>query len=89
VILDNEIYVIKGKNLKRIVSLLHDLKNVAIEYAKTNESDVEETTLFYDDFIRNILGSKMFKDLKLMDLQEEFSFQELLRNSGLKLNRRK
>jgi len=88
-ILDDEIYVIKGKELKKIVSLLGDLKEVAIEYAKMNETEVEETKLFYTEFIQNILKSKMFKDLRLVDLQKEFTFQELITNSGLKLNRRK
>ena len=88
-ILDDEIYVIKGKELKKIVSLLRDLKEVAIEYAKMNETEVEETKLFYTNFIQNILESKMFKDLGMVDLQQEFTFQELITNSGLKLNRRK
>jgi hypothetical protein len=88
-ILDDEIYVINGKELKKIVSLLRNLKEVAIEYAKMNETEVEETKLFYTNFIQNILESKMFKDLGMVDLQQEFTFQELITNSGLKLNRRK
>ena len=75
--------------LKKIVSLLRNLKEVAIEYAKMNETEVEETKLFYTNFIQNILESKMFKDLGMVDLQQEFTFQELITNSGLKLNRRK
>ena len=38
---NNEIYVIRGKELKGLISLLVDLKSVAIEYAKTNESEIE------------------------------------------------
>ena len=44
---NNEIYVIRGKELKGLISLLVDLKSVAIEYAKTNESEIEETELVY------------------------------------------
>ena len=88
-ILDDEIYVIKGKELKRIISLLYDLKYVALEYARVNETEVEETELFYNKFIENVLASELFKDLKFVDLQQEFTFQEMLKNAGIKLHRRK
>ena len=88
-ILNDEIYVIKGKLLKKIISLLYDLKYVALEYAKVNETEIEETELFYNQFIKNILASELFKDLKFVDLQQEFTFQEMLKNAGIKLHRRK
>ena len=88
-ILNDEIYVIKGKQLKKIISLLYDLKYVALEYAKVNETEIEETELFYNQFIKNILASELFKDLKFVDLQREFTLQEMLKNAGLKLHRRK
>ena len=75
---NNEIYVIRGKELKGLISLLVDLKSVAIEYAKTNESEIEETELVYDEMIQGMLHSQLFKTFKLEDLQQEFSFNELL-----------
>tara|TARA_A100001011_G_scaffold276232_1_gene285903 strand:+ start:663 stop:932 length:270 start_codon:yes stop_codon:yes gene_type:complete len=85
---NNEIYVIRGKELKGLISLLVDLKSVAIEYAKTNESEIEETELVYDEMIQGMLHSQLFKTFKLEDLQQEFSFNELLKNAGIKLHRR-
>jgi|TARA_R110000782_G_scaffold174352_1_gene265604 hypothetical protein len=86
---NEEIYVVKGKQLKTIINLLYDLKYVAIEYAKFNETNVEETETFYTNFIENVLQSKLFKNLKLVDLQQEFSFSEMLSQAGIKLQRRK
>ena len=85
---NNEIYVIRGKELKGLISLLVDLKSVAIEYAKTNESEIEETELVYEEMIQGMLHSQLFKTFKLEDLQQEFSFNELLKNAGIKLHRR-
>ena len=85
---NNEIYAIRGKELKGLISLLVDLKSVAIEYAKTNESEIEETELVYDEMIQGMLHSQLFKTFKLEDLQQEFSFNELLKNAGIKLHRR-
>ena len=62
---NNEIYVIRGKELKGLISLLVDLKSVAIEYAKTNESEIEETELVYDEMIQGMLHSQLFKTFKL------------------------
>ena len=85
---NNEIYVIRGKELKGLISLLVDLKSVAIEYAKKNESEIEETELVYDEMIQGMLHSQLFKTFKLEDLQREFTFNELLKNAGIKLHRR-
>ena len=85
---NNEIYAIRGKELKGLISLLVDLKSVAIEYAKTNESEIEETELVYDEMIQGMLHSQLYKTFKLEDLQQEFSFNELLKNAGIKLHRR-
>ena len=38
---DEEIYVVRGKELKTMVNLLYDLKYVAVEYAKFNKTEVE------------------------------------------------
>ena len=85
---EEEIYVVKGKELKGLISLLVDLKFVAIEYVKNNESETQETESIYDDLIENMLHSQLFKTFKLEDLQREFTFNELLKNAGIKLHRR-
>jgi|TARA_R100001163_G_C4893167_1_gene85198 hypothetical protein len=84
---DKEVYVIRGKELKDLISLLSDLKFVALEYAKTNQTEIDETEKVYDDMVDSMLQSKLFKTFKLEDLRSEFSFNELLRNAGLKLGR--
>ena len=67
---DEEIYVVKGKELKTMINLLYDLRYVAVEYAKFNKTEVEETETFYTNFIENIVQSKLFKDLKYGNLSK-------------------
>ena len=83
---DKEIYVIGGKDLKKFIHLLSDLKEVAIQYAEMNEQNTKETELIYDNFINNLLHSQIFKNLSVLDLQDEFSFYELLKSTGLFTN---
>ena len=85
---DKEVYVIRGKELKDLISLLSDLKFVALEYAKTNQTEIDETEKIYDDMINSMLQSNLFKTFNYEDLQQEFSFNELLKNAGLKIQRR-
>tara|TARA_Y100000593_G_C4290736_1_gene328115 strand:+ start:1414 stop:1695 length:282 start_codon:yes stop_codon:yes gene_type:complete len=80
---DNEIYAISGKDLKQFVHLISDLKDVAIDYTELNELDVKETELSFDNFISNLLHSQIFKNVNVLDLQNEFSFYELLKSTGL------
>ena len=39
---DKEIYVIGGKDLKKFIHLLSDLKEVAIQYAEMNEQNTKK-----------------------------------------------
>ena len=83
-ITDNEIYAISGKDLKQFVHLVSDLKDVAMDYTKrVNELDIKETELSFDNFIQNLLNSRIFKNVNVLDLQEEFSFYELLKSTGV------
>jgi len=83
-ITDNEIYAISGKDLKQFVHLVSDLKDVAIDYTnRVDDLDVKETELSFDNFINNLLNSQIFKNVSVLDLQEEFSFYELLKSTGV------
>ena len=83
-ITDNEIYAISGKDLKQFVHLVSDLKDVAIDYtSRVDDLDVKETELSFDNFINNLLNSQIFKNVSVLDLQEEFSFYELLKSTGV------
>ena len=83
-ITDNEIYAISGKDLKQFVHLVSDLKDVAIDYTKrVDDLDIKETELSFDNFISNLLNSKIFKNVNVLDLQEEFSFYEVLKSTGV------
>ena len=83
-ITDNEIYAISGKDLKQFVHLVSDLKDVAIDYTnRVDDLDVKETELSFDNFITNLLNSQIFKNVSVLDLQEEFSFYELLKSTGV------
>ena len=83
-ITDNEIYAISGKDLKQFVHLVSDLKDIAIDYTKrVEELNIRETELSFDNFITNLLNSQIFKNVSVLDLQEEFSFYELLKSTGV------
>ena len=83
VISDNEIYAIRGKDLKQFVHMISDLKDVAMEYTEISELDTRETEMCFDTFINNLLHSPIFKNVSVLDLQDEFSFYELLKSTGL------
>tara|TARA_Y100000996_G_scaffold373056_1_gene322348 strand:+ start:429 stop:710 length:282 start_codon:yes stop_codon:yes gene_type:complete len=82
-ITDNEIYAISGKDLKQFVHMMSDLREIAIEYTEKSELDVRETELCFDSFIDNLLRSQIFKNVSVLDLQDEFSFYELLKSTGV------
>ena len=80
---DNEIYAISGKDLKQFIHMISDLKEIAIEYTEKSELDVRETELCFDAFINSLLHSPIFKNVSVLDLQDEFSFYELLKSTGV------
>ena len=80
---DNEIYAISGKDLKQFVHMISDLKDVAMEYTEISELNTRETEMCFDTFINNLLHSPIFKNVSVLDLQDEFSFYELLKSTGL------
>ena len=82
-ITDKDIYAISGKDLKQFVHMMSDLREIAIEYSEKSELDVRETELSFDAFINNLLHSPIFKNVSVLDLQDEFSFYELLKSTGL------
>ena len=82
-ITDKDIYAISGKDLKQFVHMMSDLREIAIEYSEKSELDVRETELSFDTFINNLLHSPIFKNVSVLDLQDEFSFYELLKSTGV------
>ena len=80
---DKEIYAVSGKDLKQFVHMMSDLKDIAIEYTERSELDVRETELSFDNFINNLLHSQLFKNVNVLDLQDEFSFYELMKSTGV------
>ena len=82
-ITDKDIYAISGKDLKQFVHMMSDLREIAIEYSEKSELDVRETELCFDSFIDNLLRSQIFKNVSVLDLQDEFSFYELLKSTGV------
>jgi|TARA_R110000796_G_C14433320_1_gene421401 hypothetical protein len=86
---ENKIYIVSGRNIKKIISLLNELRNVAIEYSLLKDEDSTEVEEIYEDLISNILKSDTFEDLKFEDLIGEYTFDKMLKNVGLTTNRRK
>ena len=86
---DSKIYIISGRNIRKIISLLNELRIVAIEYSHLKDEDSTEVEEIYEDLISNILKSDTFEDLKFEDLIGEYTFDKMLKNVGLTTNRRK
>ena len=86
---NDKIYIISGRNVKKIISLLSDLRDVAIEYSHLKDEDSTEVEEIYENLISNILKSDTFEDLKFEDLIGEYTFDKMLKNVGLTTNRRK
>mgnify|MGYP003626056354 FL=1 len=86
---ENKIYIVSGRNIKKIISLLNELRIVAIEYSHLKDEDSTEVEEIYEDLISNILKSDTFEDLKFEDLIGEYTFDKMLKNVGLTTNRRK
>ena len=82
-ITDKEIYALSGKDLKQFVHMVSDLKQIALEYTEKSQLDVRETEMCFDTFINNLLHSPIFKNVSVLDLQDEFSFYELLKSTGV------
>ncbi len=82
-ITDKEIYALSGKDLKQFVHMVSDLKQIALEYTEKSQLDVRETEMCFDIFINNLLHSPIFKNVNVLDLQDEFSFYELLKSTGV------
>ena len=82
-ITDKEIYALSGKDLKQFVHMVSDLKQIALEYTEKSQLDVRETEMCFDTFINNLLHSPIFKNVNVLDLQDEFSFYELLKSTGV------
>ena len=81
----NKIYIVSGRN----ISLLNDLRNVAVEYSHLKDEDSTEVEEIYEDLISNILKSDSFEDIEFEDLIGEYTFDKMLKNVGLTTNRRK
>ena len=61
---ENKIYIVSGRNIKKIISLLNELRNVAIEYSLLKDEDSTEVEEIYEDLISNILKSDSFEDIE-------------------------
>ena len=86
---ENKIYIVSGRNVKKIISLLSDLRDVAIEYSHLKDEDSTEVEEIYENLISNILKSEIFEDIEFEDLIGEYNFDKILKNVGLTTNRRK
>jgi len=85
---DNEIYAIYGKDLKNFVHMLSKLKSIALKYAKMVGHDRHMTEIEYDNFINSLLHSEIFTNVNILDMQDEFSFYELLKSANININGR-
>ena len=87
-ILDKQIYTIYGKDLKKFIKLLSNLKDITVRYSTKNGDDSVFVEKEYDDFVMELLNSNIFENVNIFDLQDEYSFLELIKSANLKTNGR-
>jgi|TARA_B100000085_G_C18506663_1_gene497811 hypothetical protein len=87
-ILDKQIYPIYGKDLKKFIKLLSNLKDITVRYSTKNGDDSVFVEKQYDDFVMELLNSNIFENVNIFDLQDEYSFLELIKSANLKTNGR-
>ena len=87
-ILDEHIYAVYGKDLKNFMYLLSKLKSIAIRFSTKNGDDSVFVEKEYDDFVMELLNSNIFENVNIFDLQDEYSFLELIKSANLKTNGR-
>ena len=86
---EGKIYIVSGHNIRKIISLLSDLGDVAVEYANSRGDNSEEIEEEYQNLILDIISSDIFEDIELEDLIGEYNFNKILKTVGLTTNRRK
>jgi len=86
---DNRVYVIQGKNINSMLTLLDDLREVALDYAELVGDDLDMVDNKFQKLIDEIKSSEMFDDLGLDEMLEEQTLKKILKKVGLTLKGRK
>ena len=86
---DNRVYVIQGRNLNLMLTLLDDLKEVALDYAELVGDYLEMVDNKFEKLIDEIKSSEIFEDLNLDEMLEGQTLEKILNKVGLTLKGRK
>ena len=86
---DNRVYVIQGRNLNLMLTLLDDLKEVALDYSELVGDDLEMVDNKFEKLIDEIKSSEIFEDLNLDEMLEGQTLEKILNKVGLTLKGRK
>ncbi len=86
---DNRVYVIQGRNINSMLTLLDDLREVALDYAELVGDDLDKVDNKFQKLIDEIKSSEMFDDLGLDEMLEEQTLEKILNKVGLTLKGRK
>ena len=86
---DNRVYVIQGRNMNLMLTLLDDLKEVALDYAELVGDDLEMVDNKFEKLIDEIKSSEIFEDLNLDEMLEGQTLEKILNKVGLTLKGRK
>ena len=85
---DNRVYVIQGRNLNLMLTLLDDLKEVALDYAELVGDYLEMVDNKFEKLIDEIKSSEIFEDLNLDEMLEGQTLEKILNKVGLTLKGR-
>ncbi len=86
---DNRVYVVQGRNLNLMLTLLDDLREVALDYAELVGDDLDMVDNKFGKLIDEIKGSEIFDDLDLDEMLEGQTLEKILNKVGLTLKGRK
>ena len=75
---DNRVYVIQGRNLNLMLTLLDDLKEVSLDYAELVGDDLEMVDNTFEKLIDEIKSSEIFEDLNLDEMLEGQTLEKIL-----------
>tara|TARA_E500000331_G_C17122314_1_gene654409 strand:+ start:635 stop:931 length:297 start_codon:yes stop_codon:yes gene_type:complete len=85
------IYIINGKTLIKIIGLVRDMKSLTLSQAEMDGYGVDELyyiTKVFDDLLDNLFATKNFSELKLDNVLKKtktnISLDDIMKNVGLK-----
>tara|TARA_Y100001938_G_C8043038_1_gene407265 strand:- start:230 stop:496 length:267 start_codon:yes stop_codon:yes gene_type:complete len=79
----NMSYVMSGAKILKLLELIDDLKDVAIEYAEETDDDVEKIENNYETLMDEILRCEIFSEINYNDMIGQYTLDDIMDKVGL------